>query len=742
MADDIDIKLSLDASEYTSAVGSAKKAMKSFGAQTDKTTGKVKKGSKEMSSSWSTFKGVLGAQAVVGAFKAVGSAAFSAFSGMVEQAKDLETIQTQFETLTGSTQEAQKHLADLQTFAASTPFQLEGLAETSKGLQAFGFSSDDALKKMQFLGDVAAATGNPIKDLGQIFGQVSAAGKLTGERLNQLQERGIPVLSELAKELKVTSAEARDMVSKGKVDFSIFETAMKNMANEGGLAFGGMTKQSKTLGGVLSTLGDNFKLIQSDIGKEFLPTFKELASEVIVLIQNNRELIKSFAVGAANTFKEALSGILGVMGFLSDPMSGLIKAFNGLKLVALDAALGILSFGSQVTESMVFIDTAVRTVFAGVIEAWALTVGTLIQGAIDLASTFSSIFNIELPEAVTGFQDNILGAAEEIANGEGGAVSTIKQGFENMKESVKTQLAETEANIVLSNKKIIKEAKTQNKKVVKEQAETEKTLTNVAKESLDDRYANKVEDDLKNLTALQLQNELELAESKKADKKDLTRIKKQLAATAKAEEDARQKELKQANQFHALTISLEERREEFKRASLERQVADTQSGLAAITGLMKSSNKEAFRVGKAASIVNATVDTYKAANAAFSALAGIPVVGPVLGAAAAAGAITAGMANVNNIKSQSFEQGGIVSGTSFTGDKIGVNVNSSEMILNKVQQANLFSQLQSNAGTNTNSNEGMIKAIHELASRPVIVQIDGEAIAQATLDAQSQGFGG
>ena len=42
----------------------------------------------------------------------------------------------------------------------------------------------------------------------------------------------------------------------------------------------------------------------------------------------------------------------------------------------------------------------------------------------------------------------------------------------------------------------------------------------------------------------------------------------------------------------------------------------------------------------------------------------------------------------------------------------------------------------------TADNEGMIQAIHELASRPVIVQIDGEAIAQATLDAQSQGFGG
>ena len=53
--------------------------------------------------------------------------------------------------------------------------------------------------------------------------------------------------------------------------------------------------------------------------------------------------------------------------------------------------------------------------------------------------------------------------------------------------------------------------------------------------------------------------------------------------------------------------------------------------------------------GKAAAIATATIDTYLAANASFSALAGIPIVGPVLGAIAAAAAITAGLANVKAI---------------------------------------------------------------------------------------------
>jgi uncharacterized protein YoxC len=51
------------------------------------------------------------------------------------------------------------------------------------------------------------------------------------------------------------------------------------------------------------------------------------------------------------------------------------------------------------------------------------------------------------------------------------------------------------------------------------------------------------------------------------------------------------------------------------------------------------------------------IDTYKSATAAYSSMAGIPYVGPVLGFAAAAAAITAGVANGAKIASQEFAIG-------------------------------------------------------------------------------------
>jgi hypothetical protein len=62
---------------------------------------------------------------------------------------------------------------------------------------------------------------------------------------------------------------------------------------------------------------------------------------------------------------------------------------------------------------------------------------------------------------------------------------------------------------------------------------------------------------------------------------------------------------------------------------------------------------EQTAAGKAMAVTQATIDTYIPANSAYSAMAGIPYVGPVLGGIAAGAAIAAGIANVKSIISAS-----------------------------------------------------------------------------------------
>lgn len=90
----------------------------------------------------------------------------------------------------------------------------------------------------------------------------------------------------------------------------------------------------------------------------------------------------------------------------------------------------------------------------------------------------------------------------------------------------------------------------------------------------------------------------------------------------------------------------------------DKQRLDSYEGtLSDTTSALKSALGENNALYKAAAITQTIIETYKGAQAAFSALAPIPIVGPVLGGVAAAAAVAAGMARVGQIRSAR-EQGG------------------------------------------------------------------------------------
>ena len=96
-----------------------------------------------------------------------------------------------------------------------------------------------------------------------------------------------------------------------------------------------------------------------------------------------------------------------------------------------------------------------------------------------------------------------------------------------------------------------------------------------------------------------------------------------------------------------------------EKAELYRNTAQQLVGtLATSTKAMAEAGMISGQAAKRAAQMQAIVDTYASANAAFKAMAGIPVVGPALGYAAATAAVLAGLANVKIIESQKFASGG------------------------------------------------------------------------------------
>ena len=81
-----------------------------------------------------------------------------------------------------------------------------------------------------------------------------------------------------------------------------------------------------------------------------------------------------------------------------------------------------------------------------------------------------------------------------------------------------------------------------------------------------------------------------------------------------------------------------------------------------MSSMMDSNSRKQFEIGKAAAIAQVAIDTPKAAMSAYSAMSGIPLIGPALGIAAAAAAISSGASQIQNIKSQTMGGGSVNAG--------------------------------------------------------------------------------
>lgn len=96
-----------------------------------------------------------------------------------------------------------------------------------------------------------------------------------------------------------------------------------------------------------------------------------------------------------------------------------------------------------------------------------------------------------------------------------------------------------------------------------------------------------------------------------------------------------------------------------KKTASEKSAAILDIGTQAF-GAMANQSKTAFKLYKAFSISQALIKTYEAATGAYAALAPIPIVGPVLGAAAAGAAVVMGLSQVRMIQQQ--EPAGVAHG--------------------------------------------------------------------------------
>lgn len=226
----------------------------------------------------------------------------------VSSAAKMQQTEIGFKTMLGGAEAARAKIAELQDFAAKTPFSFSEVAGGAQTLLGMGAAADQVIPIMRALGNAVSASGKGQAEFGRAtlaVSQIISKGRLQGDELLQLAEAGVP-LQEMLKELGVSYGD----VGKAGITAEQATAALMKVMNSGRFA-GAMDEQSKTLTGSWSNLTDAGERLAQAVGAPLigpLTTVTGVLGKAAQIVADAPEPVKVLAAGLGVT----LAGGLGI----------------------------------------------------------------------------------------------------------------------------------------------------------------------------------------------------------------------------------------------------------------------------------------------------------------------------------------------------------------------------------------------------------------------------------------------
>ena len=221
---------------------------------------------------------------------------------------EFQQLEVAFKTMLGSEDKANALMQQLVKTAATTPFDLQGVANGAKQLLAYGENVENINDDLIRLGNIAAGLSQPLGDIVYLYGTTMTQGRLYTQDLNQFTGRGIPMIRELAKQFGVAENEVKSLVEAGKVGFPEVQKVIMSLTNEGGMFYNLMQEQSKTITGQISNIEDAISTMFNEIGKANEGIINDALSGVSYLVENYEKVgqILLEIVGTYGVYRTAL----------------------------------------------------------------------------------------------------------------------------------------------------------------------------------------------------------------------------------------------------------------------------------------------------------------------------------------------------------------------------------------------------------------------------------------------------
>ena len=174
-------------------------------------------------------------------------------------------------TMLGSQKAVNEQMEKLGKLAQNSPFSKATFISAQQQLIAFGVEVEKVIPLLDAMQNAVAASGGgsqQLADLAFVVAQIKAAGKITGQDLIQLGQRGINAAEIIGKAFGKSSAEVKAMISKNQIDADqAIDALTKGMMEK----FGGATDAiKKQWSGAADRIKAANRDIGADIGKMFI----------------------------------------------------------------------------------------------------------------------------------------------------------------------------------------------------------------------------------------------------------------------------------------------------------------------------------------------------------------------------------------------------------------------------------------------------------------------------------------
>lgn len=241
--------------------------------------------------SWKKALAVIGG---VSALKALGSE-------MIRVRGEFQAADTAIQTLLGSKEKTDALMKQVREYAKISPLEFSDVTKATQMMLGFNIEAEKVPRYLQAIGDVSMGDAQRFNSLTLAFSQMSAAGKLMGQDLNQMINAGFNPLQIMSEKTGKSIATLKDEMSKGAVSAEMVQQAFIDATSAGGKFYQMSENASKTIKGQLSMMQDAMDAAFNEMGQKSEGVIMKGIQMTTSLIENY-ETVGKVLVGLVATY--------------------------------------------------------------------------------------------------------------------------------------------------------------------------------------------------------------------------------------------------------------------------------------------------------------------------------------------------------------------------------------------------------------------------------------------------------